>query len=83
MDVLTLTRVASFKDLKPVRDYILQKGLTFRVILGDDAFARDYKLNRVPTIWVIDKKRVLKKIYQGQALTEGDVEQLVKSIIKL
>jgi len=66
----------------PLRYFVRQEGILYPVLLGDEEIAKDYSVQVVPSIFIIDKNGYIRKRregYQEISELEGAIEVLLRA----
>ena len=66
----------------PLRHFVRQVGILYPVLLGDEEIAKDYSVQVVPSIFIIDKNGYIRKRregYQEISELEGAIEVLLRA----
>ena len=78
-----LVGVNSDGDRSALKKIVTEQGLNYRSAVGgstDGAIARTYKVQGWPTVYVIDKKGVIRKKFVG--VDPDQLTQAVKDVLK-
>lgn len=77
--VLTITRVAYEEEAQGIRDYVRKKNIDLPVLIStpQDSFGVDYRVSRVPTLWVISEDLKIIATYQGEEIGKEDLESVL------
>lgn len=81
VQVLSVTRLSDYRMRPLIEEEIKKYKMTFPVLLSEDAsdsFGFEYKIARVPTLWLIDKDGKIRKVIEGIKEIEKLEEELVK-----
>jgi peroxiredoxin len=67
---------SSFDDLGQVRAYMTEHGVTYPVLLGDDAVVRAFRVDAYPTLYFLDAEGRIKGSVSGYTTTAGMLARL-------
>lgn len=77
IQVLTVTRAVLPGEKDELRIFLKQNNYSFPVLLSeDDQFGQDYRLQTIPSIWIIDSSLKIRGVLKGNDLTTADLESL-------
>lgn len=65
---------------KKVRDFAQKHDLTYLMLIDDGSASKAYKVNKIPTTYVLDKDHIIKQIYPGYLPSLG--ERIAETIEK-
>lgn len=78
IQIITVTRAASFDEEGKLRSILKTGGYNFTVLLSKaNSFGQDYKLHGVPTVWIIDTNLKVRAIFRGSELEGDDLKSLL------
>lgn len=77
--VLTITRVAYEEEVQGIKDYVKKKNINLPVMIStpQDSFGMDYRVSRVPTLWVISEDLKIIATYEGEEIGKEDLESVL------
>jgi peroxiredoxin len=75
LKILTVTRLNYPQEKPIIKDFVDEKNLTVKILIDDTKFGEDYRVSKAPYLWIIDKKGIIKGVYQGK--------QKIKSIKRI
>lgn len=67
---------------KKVRNFAQKYDLTYLMLIDDGSASKSYKVNKIPTTYILDREHIIKQIYPGYLPSLGDriAETIEKSL---
>lgn len=72
------------KNIDGIKRYYLNNNLNYKFLVSSKEVSKDYKVNGVPAFYILDEKRVIRKIIQGygKETTDKEIKDIVNYLIK-
>jgi hypothetical protein len=67
-----------WKSLKP---FLAEHTIPYRIVLGDEAFAKRYGIENMPDTFLIDRHGRVAAAYRAGIVDRNDIEANIKSLL--
>jgi thiol-disulfide isomerase/thioredoxin len=72
------------KNIDGIKRYFQNNNLNYKFLVSSDEVTKDYQVNGVPSFYVLDENRVIRRIIHGyeKGTTDKEIEDVVHDLIK-
>jgi peroxiredoxin len=65
-----------------VKEYAVQQGMTYRLLMDDDTVKNAYGVSLIPATFVLDRKHIIRDVYPGYRPGIGnEIEQVIEKLL--
>jgi len=71
------------KNIDGIRRYYLNNNLNYKFLVSSEAVTKDYQVRGVPSFYILDEKRVIRRIIQGyeKGTTDKEIREIINEMI--
>jgi len=71
------------KNLEGIKRYYINNNLNYKYLISSKEVVKDYQVRGVPALFILDEKRVIRRIIYGyeKGTTDKEIRDMIKSLI--
>lgn len=71
------------KNIEGIKRYYINNNLNYKYLISSQEVVKDYQVKAVPSLFILDEKRVIRKVIQGyeKGTTDLEITNFIKSLI--
>lgn len=72
------------KNIEGIKRYYINNNLNYKYLMSSDEVVKDYQVRAVPTLFILDKNRFIRKVIEGyeKEKTDKEIRDIINDLIK-
>jgi thiol-disulfide isomerase/thioredoxin len=84
-EILELVSIETWsKNIEGIKRYYINNNLNYKYLISSNEVVKDYQVRAVPTLFILDKNRVIRKVIEGygKETTDKEIRDIVNDLLK-
>jgi thioredoxin-related protein len=71
------------KNIEGIKRYNINNNLNYKYLISSNEVVKDYQVRAVPTLFILDKDRVIRKVIEGyeKGTTDKEIRDIINDLI--
>jgi thiol-disulfide isomerase/thioredoxin len=71
------------KNIEGIKRYYINNNLNYKYLISSNEVVKDYQVRAVPTLFILDKDRVIRKVIEGyeKGTTDKEIRDIINDLI--
>jgi thiol-disulfide isomerase/thioredoxin len=71
------------KNIEGIKRYYINNNLNYKYLISSNEIVKDYQVRAVPTLFILDKNRVIRKVIEGygKGTTDKEIRNMINNLI--
>ena len=83
-EILELVSIETWsKNLEGIKRYYINNNLNYKYLVSSEEVVKDYQIRAVPTLFILDENRVIRRVIEGygKGTTDKEIMDIINSLI--